>query len=295
VLCHAELGQFRRVGDTYVQLGQLAIEAARCAHYARASARYLDARDERLDAMGWSQGLQREAAFPEVWHIDLVEWEQHGSVPDACADILLAAEPWSEAVRRRALGARLTALPLEARGAQSSAEARSAVVRALEPIELYSILSPLEKLAGDRDATVRVAVARALGRFLYKRTFIALRWLLSDTDASVRDSANRALEQLRFPHAFDPLARIYRESTSEDARLSALRALAHIDTDEAAEMVVGVLQHAGPSERAAVLSAVAGSRAERLVKAIQSALPAANADVAASLRSLLKARGAPMS
>ncbi|MBI5535394.1 MAG: HEAT repeat domain-containing protein [Deltaproteobacteria bacterium] len=291
VLCHAEVGQFRRVGETYVELGNLPIESARCAHYARASQRYRDARDERVESMAWSQNYQRDAPFPDVWHVDLVEWEQRGSATDACADILLAPEPWSEVVRRRALAARLTALQVEAPDAKPTAEARVGLVKVLEPIELYSILSPLERLAGDPDATVRAAVARALGRFLYKRTFIPLRRLLSDADSSVKQEGNRALEQLRFPHAFDPLARIYRESTEPESKLAALRALAHVDTEEAAEMVVGVLLHAGPSERESVLSTVAGSRGDRLVKAAQAALPTASAEVAASLRAVLKARG----
>jgi len=291
VMCHAEVGQFRRVGDTYVQLGQLAIESSRCAHYARASQRYQDARDERVEAMPWSQGFQREAAFPDVWHVDLVEWEQRGSAADACADILLAAEPWSEVVRRRGLAARLTALQVEEAKEPPTADARVGLIKALEPIELYSILSPLEKLAGDPDSTVRAAVARALGRFLYKRTFIPLRRLLSDPDASVKEEANRALEQLRFPHAFDPLARIYRESGEPMARLASLRALAHVDTDEAVEMVIGVLRHAGPAERDSVVSAVTGSRGERLVKAARAALSTASGEVADALRAVLQARG----
>jgi HEAT repeat protein len=289
VLCHAELGHFRSVGDTYVELGQLPIEAARCRHYARASKRYHDARDERVEAAAWSHGAARDTAFPEVWHVDLIEWEQRGSASDACADVLLAAEPWSEVVRRRALAARLTALQVE--NAQSTPQGRAELVQALEPLELYSMLSPLERLAADPDALVRAAVARALGRFLYKRSFPALRGLLSDAEPAVRAEATRALEQLRFPHAFDPLARVYRESTDPEARLAALRALAHVDTDEAAELVVGVLRHAGPAERESVIGAVTGSRGERLVRAAQAALAGADGEVAAGLRAVLQARG----
>jgi hypothetical protein len=288
VMCEAELGQFRQVGDTYVELGQLAIEPARRAHYARASTRYREARDERVEAAGFSQNIAKDAAFPDVWHVDLIEWEQHGSAADACGDILLSAEPWSEVVRRRALSARLTALRVEPK--KSTAEARVELTRALEPIELYSILSPLEKLAADPEASVRANVARALGRFLYKRTFIALRRLLGDNEASVKEEAHRALEQMRFPHAFDPLGRIYRESPDAAARLAALRALAHLDSDEAAELVIGVLQHAGPAERDSVLAAVAGSHSERLVRAAQEALGSANAETGAALRAVISAR-----
>ena len=288
VMCHAELGQFRQVGDTYVELGQLAIEPARRAHYARASKRYSEARDERVETSAWAQPAPKDTAFPDVWHVDLIEWEQRGSAAAACADILLSAEPWSEQVRRRALVARLTALRVEPGAA--SPEARVSLVRALEPIELYSILAPLEKLAVDPDSSVRASVARALGRFLYKRTFIALRTLLADPDASVKQEAQRALEQMRFPHAFDPLARIHREAADAAARVAALRALAQLDSEEAAEMVVGVLQHAGPAERDSVLGAVTGTRNERLKKAAQAALAGADAQATAALRAVIVGR-----
>ncbi len=81
-------------------------------------------------------------------------------------------------------------------------------------------------------------MVKALSRFLYKRTFITLRAALGDGEPTVVHEAGRALEELRFPHAFDPLARIYRESQNKEVRASALRALAKIDTFEAAEMLL---------------------------------------------------------
>lgn len=287
VMCYAEIGQFQKVGEAYVELAQLPLEQSRCAHYARASKRYESAPDERVDAVAWSQSWQRDASFPEVWHVDLVEWEQRGSASDACADVLLAPDPWSEVVRRRALAARLVALRVE--DATSSAEAQVALVDAIAPIELYSMLSPMERLSRSQIPTVRAAVAKALGRFLYKRTFLSLRTLIADPEQQVRLEANRAVEQLRFPHAFDPLARIFRESSENDARMAALRALAHVDTDEAAEMVVGLLLHAGPVERDALVAAVAGARNERLVRAANEALPTAG-EAGNVLRVLLRTR-----
>lgn len=288
VMCCAEIGQFQKVGEAYVELAQLPLEKSRCDHYARASKRYVDAPDERIDAAAWSQSWQREASFPEVWHVDLVEWEQRGSASDACADVLLAPDPWSEVVRRRSIAARLTALRVEA--AEASAEAQIALVDVLAPLELYSMLSPMERLARSRMPAVRAAVAKALGRFLYKRTFLSLRALIADPEPQVRLEACRAVEQLRFPHAFDPLARIFRESADNDARMAALRALAHVDTDEAAEMVVGLLLHAGPGERDALMAAVSGARNERLLRAANDALPTAG-EAGNVLRTLLRSRG----
>ncbi len=289
VMCYAEIGQFQKVGAVYVELAHLPIEASRCAHYARASKRYEAAADERIEAAAWSTSWQKESAFPDVWHVDLVEWEQRGSVADACADVLLAPQGWSDVVRRRALAGRMVALRVE--GARATAESLVELVNAIESIELYSMLSPMERLARAEHASVRAAVAKALGRFLYKRTFLSLRQLVADPEAAVRQEANRSLEQLRFPHAFDPLARIYRESSDAGTRASALKALAHVDTDEAAELVVGVLVQAGPGERDAVMAAVSGARNDRLLEAAKKALATAGA-AGEPLHALLRARGA---
>ena len=130
-------------------------------------------------------------------------------------------------------------------------------------VELYTILSPLEHLFRRPEPEVRVAVVKALSRFLYKRTFITLREALADPDPAIVQEAAKALEELRFPHAFDPLARIYRESQSPVVRTSAVRALAKIDTFEAAEMLLGVIQHDGTDERTAAVEALKRARGAR--------------------------------
>src|SRR6185436_5671017 len=177
----------------------------------------------------------------------------------------------SEVTRRRAMLARLTALSVETppdpssggqvapaypgpRGPAPEAYARLAEQLAL--VELYTILSPLEQMFRRPEQPVRVAVVRALSRFLYMRTFITLREALTDNDPTSVHEAAKALEELRFPHTFDPLARINRESQTSSVRCSSVRALAKIDTLEAAEMLLGVIQHDGPEERAAALDAL---------------------------------------
>jgi tetratricopeptide (TPR) repeat protein len=292
VQCLAELGQFHGVGEVYVQLAHLPIEQARRAHYARASARYESSHDQPLAAAPLSAALRPDAALPEVWHDDLVEWEQHGRASHACADVLLDAEAWAESVRRRALLARLAALEVEASAPAADDEALVRLVRQLEQLELYVMLSPLEQLLGSPREVVRAAVAAALGRFLYKRTFVGLRRALSDPDENVRAEACRSMERLSFPHAFDPLARLHRETASAAVRAAALRALARVDTDEAAEMVLGVLRHAGPSERAHVVDALSGARNPRFDKLALAALSGESAEVAESIRAVLRARGA---
>src|SRR5260370_22824722 len=79
---------------------------------------------------------------------------------------------------------------------------------------------------------------------------------LREGDPALVSQAAKTIEELRFPHAFDPLARIFRESSAHGVRASALLALAHIDTSEATEFLIGVLQHGAPEDRIAALHAV---------------------------------------
>src|SRR5262249_43359168 len=159
-------------------------EESRVKHYGRARGRYRDAQDLPIDAAPLPAHLRHEVGFPEVWHVDLVEWEQGGSASQACGDIVLDPGQWSEGTRRRAMLARLGALSVEGppapgqRGPAMEAHVRLAEQLAL--VELYTILSPLEHLFRRPEPQVRAAVVKALSRFLYKRTFISLRDALSD-------------------------------------------------------------------------------------------------------------------
>jgi len=291
VLSYAELGQFRRAGEVYVELAHLPIEPARRSHYAHASTRYTDARDDPIEAAPMLETGPSEG-FADVWIADLIEWEQRGSAVEVCGDIVIDTITWSEVVRRRALLARLEALPVEMAAQTVPTPALTSLVDALAPTELYVVLSPLEKLFERPEPEVRTAVAAALGRFLYKRSFITLRRALSDPYPSVRAQACKSVEQLHFPHAFDPLSRIYREVDDDDARMSALRALGLIDSDEAAETVLGVLQHAGPSDRARVVAALCAGCGPRVLQAAAEMLPRATGDAAQALRQVLQAHGA---
>jgi hypothetical protein len=285
VISFGEAGQYAQVGGVYEALGQLPLEEARAKHYQRARIRYREAQDLKIDAAPLPAHLRHDVAFPDVWHVDLVEWEQHGSASQACGEVVLDPTAWSEVTRRRAMLARLTALSLEAQVHEGAPPADPTTITQLHValadqlalVELYTILSPLEHMIRRPEPQVRVAVVRALARFLYKRTFITLREALGDPEAVVVAEAARALEELKFPHAFDPLARIYRESQSAQVRASAVRALARIDTVEAAEMLLGVLEHDGREERAAAMA--------------RGSLPRLSQEAQAAVRDVLAARG----
>jgi tetratricopeptide (TPR) repeat protein len=291
VLSYAELGQYRRAGATYVELAHLPLESARRAHYARASNRYEGAQDEPMESSQAAESPRQDNAFSEVWHVDLLEWEQRGSAADVCADIMIDRDTWSEVIRRRAMLARLVALPLEAAPESAQTNDWLHLVERLAPTELYLTLSPLEALYRRSGTEVRVAVVRALGRFLYKRSFITLRLALSDPDSTVRAQAWESIQQLHFPHAFDPLARIFREASDPEARRAALRALAMVDSEEATELVLATLQHAGPSERDDVVRTLSKACGPRLVRSAMDALASAKGEWSGALRAVLQAQG----
>lgn len=288
VLSYAELGQFKLAGNVYVELAHLPLEPSRRNHYARAAQRYQNAQDTSIDLGQLPNAVRGDSEFPDVWHVDVIEWEQRGVVSEVCADVMLDRATWSEVIRRRAMVARMTALPCEM-APHAPIGAWLQVTENLAQTELYATIAPLEKLYRRPEPEIRAAVIQALGRFLFKRSFITLRRALLDPELTVRTQAWNAIRQLRFPHAFDPLARIYRESTDLSAQQAALAALAMVDTEEAAEFMLSVLQQVGSSERSLIDSWIR-SCGPRLIQAARDALPSASGDYADLLRFLLNSQ-----
>ncbi len=296
VISLAEVGQYGRVGHVYDKLATLDVEPGRRKHYSTARKRYVDAADGRIDSQPLPAHLRHEVGFPDVWHVDLVEWEQRGSAADATGDVILDPTAWAEVTRRRALLARLTALTIETQEQAAPMQGANAqlygtLAEQLALVELYTILSPLERLFRRPEPQVRVSVVRALSRFLYKRTFITLRDALGDPDATVVQESAKAVEDLRFPHAFDPLARIYRESQTASIRASAVRALAHIDTLEAAELLLSIIQHDGREEQKAAVDSLKKARGMKFVDTAKNALPGLSETSKTTIREILRARG----
>ncbi len=293
ILAFGEVGHYARVGHLYEDLAQMDLEQARRNHYARAAKRYVGVRDEIIDSEPLPSHLRQDNHFPDVWHVDLLEWEQQGSAAEACADVLLDRR-WPDLIRRKAMLARLTAFAVESRPDDASDPATSARMRLadqLAQLQLYAVLSPLEKLFTSPSRQVKVAVLAAMQQLFFKRSFVTVRAGLREADPAVVDQAAKAVESLYFQHAFDPLARIVREAPEARVRAAALRALARVDTIEAAEFLLGVLEHGAPADRGAALEGLKRSRGARFVDLARSALQASSPEVRAALRDVLRARG----
>ena len=147
-----------------------------------------------------------------------------------------------------------------------------------------------KRLVAER-VEVRLAVVGALERFMYKRTFVTVRAALTDSDTSTKQKAYQTVEALRFPHAFDPLARIFRESNDSGARTAALKAIARIDTREAAELLLGVFQHEGQAERHAAGEALKRARGGTFLEVARSEVHRLDDRVKGALREIFQSRG----
>jgi hypothetical protein len=293
ILAFGEVGHYGRVGGLYRELAQMELEESRKKHYARAAKRYDGVRDEPTDTAPLPSHLRQDNHFPDVWHVDLIEWEQQGSAAEACADVLLDRR-WPDLIRRKAMLARLTAFAVESRPEDGSGPATAARVRLadqLAQLQLYAVLSPLEKLFTRTERQVKVAVLSAMQQLFFKRSFVTVRAGLRDGDPAVVEQAAKAVGSLYFQHAFDPLSRIVREHPQAHVRASALGALARVDTMEAAEFLLGILEHGAPADRTAALDGLKRSRGARFIELARSSIHGAAPDVQNALRDVLRARG----
>src|SRR5262249_25068814 len=148
-------------------------------------------------------------------------------------------------IRRRALVVLLTLADAQARNAEADPETQVEVARLLGEVQSYAALSPLEKMFGSEDIAIRCAAVSALRFLFFKRWFVIVRKALADPDVKVREAAVTAIGGLHFPHAFNPLARIYRETTDARVRGAALASIGKIQTVEAGEFLVMVLRQEG--------------------------------------------------
>jgi len=89
----------------------------------------------------------------------------------------------------------------------------------------------------------------AVRRLYFKRSFSLISRGLADEDAGVRAQAVEAVLALHFPHAFEPLSRIYRHTRDSQVLEAALRSIGRIESEEAVEFLVEVLREAPAQEK----------------------------------------------
>lgn len=246
------VGDFFRVRESYKQLSKLALGEKKQKRYADVVARYAEVWQEAIDAAPFPDYLRQQHAYPEIWYLDLVEWELDGDHREVCASIIGDVR-YADIIRRRALNVLLTHLDARPReGAELDPHTLATIAQDMGQLQAYAALMPLERLSTHGHPEVRRGVMRALKHLFFKRTFAMIQRGLRDEVPAVRQAALEALKALHFPHAFDPLTRIFREHEEAAVKEVALESIARIGSLEAGEFLVEVLRYeAEPLRQAA--------------------------------------------
>jgi HEAT repeat protein len=227
-------------------MSELPLDPDRSKRYQRIAERYVAAAPLRETQAAFPDYLRQDAAYPDVWYLDLVEWEQGGDHREVAAD-LVASPEYPESIKRRALLCRLEVLAAEAAGSMGE-DAMVRVALRLGHLTTYTALSPLERLFEEGTERVRAATMNAIRSLFFKRSFRLLTLGLNDESAAVRKDALEAVRALHFTHALDPLTRLYREHPDPKVRLVALQSVGKISTPDAAEFLIEVVRYGAGDE-----------------------------------------------
>lgn len=285
----AELRQFGTVGQVFSQLSQLELEPERKERYARLVSRYASAGEATLIDADLPANIRKAAEVVDVWHEDIREWEQRGDPAEVCADIMLDPH-WPELVRRKAMIARLHALNADPPTA-ANLQWRVELTKQLAQLQLYNVLAPLEAMFRNQEPAVKLAVVAAMGTLFFKRTFVILREALRADDSSLLEPVSTAIEALYFQHAFDPLTRVVREETAIRAKTAAIRAIARIDTKEAAEYLLQLLTHGDDRECGATVDALGRSRGSKFLDLARNEIATLGPRAQAAVKQIATVRG----
>jgi hypothetical protein len=251
----SELGLYSRVRRAYERLSQLELPDKRRARYARLATRLAQVEDDRPDIVSFPDAEKGDKAYPEVWRLDVLEWEQGGDAAETMAELMLDPRV-SEPSRVRALVARLWQLGQISRGGPLPPDTLVTLAGYLGSTETYVSLAPLESLLTHPEPRVRSAVMKAVSRLYFKRSFVAIGRALTDDSPEVRREAIATLGRFHFRHAFDPLSRIFRETREPEVRRAALTSLGKISSIEAIELLVEVLRHGDSSDKSVARDAL---------------------------------------
>jgi len=253
---HSAVGDYPAVRECFDRLAGLELPERARKRFATIAQRYRGLAAPPVELPGLPDYLKQQHAYADIWFVDLLEWEMDGD-PYAVAASIVGDLRYPNGIRRRALVVLLTLADAHTRKADGETETLVHVADLLGELQSYAALSPLEKLFASGDAVIRRSAVRAL-RFLYfKRSFVIVRKALTDADAQVREAALVAIAGLHFPHAFNTLARIYRESNDPRVRGAALQSIGKIQTAEAGEFLVMVLRQESGGLREAAYAALA--------------------------------------
>ncbi|MEQ8886132.1 MAG: HEAT repeat domain-containing protein [Sandaracinaceae bacterium] len=284
-----ELGLYSHVRDIYGRLAELPLSDKRKARYRRLQHRLSEMRDDHTAMASFPDYLRMDTAYPEIWRLDVIEWEQDGDPTETMAEVVHDTK-WPDFTRRRALLCRLAQLGSgEPHPSEQTLEYLAAY---LGRVEIYAALAPLEHMYRHESPSVRAAVMKAVRQLFFKRSFILVIQGLADDDKAVRREALAAVSALHFGHAFDPLSRIYREASDPEVRRAALASIGKIPSVEAAELLIDVLRHGDRTERDLARELLVRADHSEVVPLLQRAAAAESGAARAEFDKVLRMRGA---
>jgi hypothetical protein len=294
-----ELGLYTQVREIYGKLASLPLSDKRRARYSRLKERLAQMQDDRSPMASFPDYLRMDTAYPEIWRLDVIEWEQDGDPGETMAEVILDASrdergraswKWPDFTRRRALLCRLAQLQGEAE--RLDQQTMEALASYLGRVEIYAALAPLEAMFEDESPAVRAAVMRAVRQLFFKRSFGLVIQGLADPDKNVRKEALAAVSALHFGHAFDPLSRIYREASDPEVRRAALASIGKIPSVQAAELLIDVLRHGDRAEVDIASELLVRADHTEVTPLLQRAAAAETGAIRGEFEKVLRMRGA---
>ncbi len=229
----ASVRAFRQVAEVYRRLSSIDLPGKSRERALRLLRRLGDTPNDAPRPMPVPEFLKALPDYEEVWYVDLAEWELGGD-PALVAAGVMADRRFPDHIRRHAL---LLVIEIERRGAVLP---QLEVVRRLEQVRAYPVIAALEALYRKGDPALREAVAAAMGSLRFKRSFSLVSTALRDPVPGVRKAAANSVRTLIFPHAFEPLRRIFEARDlpdPESAREAALHAIGKIGSVEALDFL----------------------------------------------------------
>jgi len=183
--------------------------------------------------------------LPEVWSLDLLEWEALAS-PSAVALRLLLDPSRPELTRRHALLLLLSADRDDTRALSS--EVRRQLVRSLGSQRVYEAVAPLARLyresrergAGPAESAVRVAIVDVLPKLPFPRSLQLVVEALTDPSEAVRSQAHGALARLGTGELLSTLSQLLSEPHEVAVKLAVVAALGRTADPRAVERLLQV-------------------------------------------------------
>ena len=253
---HSAVGDYPAVRECFDKLAALELPERARKRFATIAQRYRGLAAPPVELPGLPDYLKQQHAYADIWFVDLLEWEMDGD-PYAVAASIVGDLRYPNGIRRRALVVLLTLADAQARRAAGRARdagpRRRAARRA--PVLRRAVAAReavRQRRRGDpprRGARAALPLLQALVRDRAQGA------RPTPTPRSARPRWSRSAG-LHFPHAFNPLARIYRETSDPRVRAAALQSIGKIQTVEAGEFLVMVLRQETGGLREAAYAAL---------------------------------------